>query len=231
MMLKREVSMCFSAEASFAGGVVISAIGVATLKKARKPERRLFAIIPLLFGFQQLAEGVLWITLRSGGPEQLQNAAAYMFLITALVIWPVMIPLSIWLMEKVKHRRKILVGVTVTGGIVSLFYAFCLISYDVAPQINGFHIEYIDKFPYTLVNIAFWFYVASTVSPMFISSVKRMWLFGILITASFVVTRIFFAQYLTSVWCFFAALISVAIYWILSESSGKASVLTQEFHQ
>jgi heme/copper-type cytochrome/quinol oxidase subunit 4 len=217
--------MCFSAEASFAGSVVLSAIGVATVKKARVPEQRLFAVIPLLFGIQQFTEGVLWVTLRSGGHERLQNAAAQIFLITALVIWPVMIPLSIWLMEKVKQRRQVLTGIIVAGGIISLFYAFCLISYDVTPQISGFHIEYIDQFPYTLVNIAFWFYVASTVSPMFISSVKRMWLFGILITVSFVVTRIFFAQYLTSVWCFFAALISAAIYWILSESPGKAGPL------
>jgi len=39
---------------------------------------------------------------------------------------------------------------------------------------------------------------------------------------SYLVTIIFFSHYLTSVWCFFAALISVAIFWILSES--KATV-------
>ena len=210
--------MCFSAGASFAGGVIISAVGVATVRKVRKPTQRLFAGIPLLFGFQQFAEGVLWVTLRSGGHDWLQNAATYIFLITALVIWPVMIPLSIWFIEEVKKRKKILAGLIVTGGILSLFYAFCLISYDVTPQINGFHIQYVDEFPRTLVDIAFLFYLASTVAPLFVSSVRRMWLVGILMTVSFLVTRIFFAQYLTSVWCFFAALISVVIYWIISES-------------
>jgi len=210
--------MCFSAGASFAGGVVISAVGVATVRKVRKPTQRLFAGIPLLFGFQQFAEGVLWVTLRSGGHDWLQNAATYIFLITALVIWPVMIPLSMWFIEEVKKRKKILAGLIVTGGILSLFYAFCLISYDVTPQINGFHIQYVDEFPWTLVNIAFLFYLASTVAPLFVSSVRRMWLVGILFTVSCLVTRIFFAQYLASVWCFFAALISVVIYWILSES-------------
>jgi len=210
--------MCFSAGASFAGGIVISAVGVATVRKVRKPTQRLFAGIPLLFGFQQFAEGVLWVTLRSGGHDWLQNAATYIFLITALVIWPVMIPLSMWFIEEVKRRKKILAGLIVTGCLPSLFYAFCLISYDVTPQINGFHIYYVDDFPKTLVDIAFLFYLASTVAPLFVSSVRRMWLVGILITVSCLVTRIFFAQYLTSVWCFFAALISVVIYWILSES-------------
>ena len=210
--------MCFSAGASFAGSLVISAVGVATVRKVRKPTQRLFAGIPFLFGFQQFAEGVLWITLRSGGHDWLQNAATYIFLITAMVIWPVMIPLSMWFMEEGKKRKKILAGLIVTGGIVSIFYAFCFISYDVTSRINGFHIQYFDEFPRTLVTIASVFYPVSTVAPLFVSSVRRMWLFGILITVSWLVTGIFFAQYLTSVWCFFAALISVAIYWILHES-------------
>ena len=90
----QEWHMCFSAAASFAGSAAISAVGIATQRKVRKPSQRLFAIIPLLFGFQQFAEGILWITLRSGEHPWLQNAATYIFLITALVIWPVMVPLS-----------------------------------------------------------------------------------------------------------------------------------------
>jgi hypothetical protein len=211
--------MCFSAGASFAGGVVISAIGLATQGKVRKPSQRLFAVIPLLFGLQQFAEGILWITLKSGEHAWLQSAATYIFLITALVIWPVMIPLSMWLMEEVKLRKRILAGLIVTGGILSLFYAFCLISYNVTPQINSFHIQYVDDFPRTLVDIAFIFYLVSTIAPLFVSSVRRMWLFGILITASCIVTGILFSYYLTSVWCFFAALISVTIYWILNNKS------------
>lgn len=214
--------MCFSAGASFAGGVVISAVGIASTRKIKKPTQRVFAGIPLLFGFQQFTEGVLWVTLRSGGHEWLQNAAAYIFLITALVIWPVIIPLSMWFMEEVTKRKKILVGLTVTGGMLSLFYAICLVLYDVTPQINGFHIQYVDEFPKTLVDIAFLFYLASTIAPLFVSSIRRMWLFGILVTVSCLVTGIFFAQYLTSVWCFFAALISVVIYLILNESHTTA---------
>lgn len=220
--------MCFSAVASFAGGVVISAVGVATQRKVRKPAQRLFALIPLLFGFQQFLEGVLWITLRAGGLDWLQNTATYIFLITALVIWPVMIPLSMWFMEELKARKNILVGLITAGGIVSIFYIYCLISYNVTAQINSFHIQYIDEFPAILVRIAFAFYLASTIVPLFVSSFKRMWLFGILIMVSCIVTGIFFSQYLTSVWCFFAALISIAIYWILSGTRSEAEELTKE---
>jgi len=111
----------------------------------------------------------------------------------------------------------------VTGGLLSVSYAFCFIFYDVTPRINGFHIQYVDNFPSTLVTVASFFYPVATVVPLFVSSVRRVWLFGILITISYIVTGIFFAQYLTSVWCFFAALISVAIYWVLSTSPATAS--------
>jgi hypothetical protein len=216
--------MCFSAGASFASGIVISAIGIATLGKVSKPAQKLFAVIPLLFDLQQFTEGVLWITLRSsGGYEGLQNAATYIFLITALIIWPVLLPLSMWFMEKVKTRKKILAVLIVAGSISSLFYGFCLIFYNVTPQIQSFHIQYIDNFPWPLVSIIFIFYFASTVAPLFVSSIRRAWLFGILITISYIVTRIFYAQYVTSVWCFFAALLSVVIYWILRGSRTDTS--------
>ena len=158
--------MCFSAGASFAGGVIISTVGVASLKKAGKPSRTLFAGIPLLFGLQQFAEGVLWITLRSNGNAWLQTAVTYIFLGTALVIWPIVTPLSVWFMEGVKRRKHILIGFIILGSLLSLFYAFCLIAYDVIPQISNFHIQYIDDFPRTLVTIALVLYFASTIIPL-----------------------------------------------------------------
>jgi hypothetical protein len=213
--------MCFSATASFAGGAVITAIGVATLTRVKKPNQVPFGLIPLIFGIQQCAEGVLWLTLKSGNQDTLQNTAMYIFLITALVIWPTMIPFSIRLLEKGVQRRKILAVMMALGGIVSLFYAWCLISYNAHPEIQSFHISYITDFPGGLVMAAFVIYLAVTILPLFVSSVKRMWIFGILIAVSCLITGIFFEQYLTSVWCFFAALISMAIILILNGINGR----------
>lgn len=220
--------MCFSAEASFAGSAVISVVGIATLTKIDKPKQILFASIPLLFGIQQCAEGMLWITLKSGGHEVLENTATYIFLVTALVIWPTMIPLSVWLMESVKKRRKVLAWLIPLGGILSLFYAFCLFSFNVTPQIQSFHIQYVDEFPDILVKIAFVCYLITTIAPIFVSSVKRMWIFGILIAISCLVTGIFFMQYLTSVWCFFAAIISILIFLIIIGNRNKTEELAKE---
>jgi uncharacterized membrane protein len=45
---------------------------------------------------------------------------------------------------------------------------------------------------------------------------------------SCLVTAIFFRQYLTSVWCFFAALISGVIYWILRDSKREFNFNKQD---
>jgi hypothetical protein len=219
--------MCFSATASFAGGAVITVIGVAALTKIKKREQIPFGIIPLLFGLQQCAEGVLWITLKSGNHGALQDAGTYIFLIAALAIWPTFVPLSVWLLEGGKTRRKILAGLMITGSIVSLFYIYCLVFLNVHPEIQSFHLQYVNDYPGTLVLIAFILYLAATILPLFVSSVKRMWIFGILIAVSCLVTGIFFTQYLTSVWCFFAALISISIFWILSSLNGRPARTTE----
>ena len=49
--------MCFSAPASFIAGTALSVIGVAALKRTESKSEIPFALIPLLFGIQQLIEG------------------------------------------------------------------------------------------------------------------------------------------------------------------------------
>jgi hypothetical protein len=210
--------MCFSAEASFAGGVIISAIGVATIRKVHNPSQLIFASIPLFFGIQQFAEGFVWLTLPI--PEYLgaQKIATYIFLIMADFLWPMMIPLAVLFMEKDSGKRKILWALFIAGLSLSLYYAFCLMSFSVHPQISGYHIQYQTDFPKSLSMIAFAIYLIVTIAPLFVSSIKRTHLLGIFMFLSCLVTAIFFRQYLTSVWCFFAALISGVIFWILRDS-------------
>jgi hypothetical protein len=218
--------MCFSAEASFAGGVIISAIGVFTVTKVHKPTQILFATIPLFFGVQQITEGLLWLAIPNPDYATLQKITTYLFVIMAEVLWPFMIPLSVLLMEEKKNRKRYLWVLLVMGLSLSAYFTFCLITFTVTPKIMGYHIEYNDTFPDSLRMIVFAVYVIASITPLFVSSIKRTHLLGILMALSCLVTAIFFTQYLTSVWCFFAALISVVIYWILSDSKRKLRMIT-----
>jgi len=213
--------MCFSAEASFAGGIIISTIGVATIKEVHKPSQLVFASIPLFFGAQQITEGCLWLTLPNSEYSNVQMFAKYIFLIMAEVLWPMMIPLSVLFMEKNNKRKKILWILLFMGISASLYYAYCLLFFNVTPQIMGYHIQYRTDFPKFSTSLAFIIYFIASITPLFISSIQRTHLLGILMFLSCVVTAIFFWQYLASVWCFFAALISGVIFWILRDAKRK----------
>lgn len=210
--------MCFSPEASFAGGIIISSIGVATVLKVHKPSQILFASIPLFFGIQQIVEGTLWISIPNPDYINLQKISTYFFLIMADVVWPVMIPLSVMFMETNTRRKRIMLILLIMGIILSMYYSVCLFFLNVTPEISGYHIHYRTDFPESLAMVAFIVYLIVTITPLFISSIKRTHILGILMFLSCLITGIFFTQYLISVWCFFAALISGVIFWILRDS-------------
>jgi len=210
--------MCFSAGASFVGGIIISGIGVATIREVHKPSQLIFASIPLFFGVQQIAEGCLWLTLPDADYINIHKIAKYFYLIMAQVLWPAIIPVSVLLMEENKNRIKILQVLLGMGLSLSLYYFFCLLFFKVTPQIIGYHIQYNTDFPDSLAIAAFIVYLIATITPLFVSGIKRTQLLGRLMFLSCLITAIFFTQYLISVWCFFAALISGVVFWILRDS-------------
>lgn len=210
--------MCFSPEASFTGGVIIFSIGVAAVKSVHKPSQLVFAIIPLFFGIQQITEGFLWLSLQNPEFPNIQKLTSTIFLIMAEILWPMVIPLSVLLMEENKSKKRILRVFLVIGILLSSYYAYCLLNFTVNPQIINYHIQYNNDFPVAFRNIAFAAYLISTITPLFVSSIKRMHYLGVLMFLSCLISAMFFKQYLTSVWCFFAAFISVAIFWILKDS-------------
>jgi hypothetical protein len=93
--------------------------------------------------------------------------------------------------------------------------------FNVTPQIKGYHIQYKTDFPNSWTILAFITYFIASVTPLFVSSIKRTHLLGILMSLSFLVTAVFYLQYLASVWCFFAALMSGVIFWILRDAKKK----------
>ena len=210
--------MCFSAGASFAGGVVISAIGVVTIREVHKPSQIVFACIPVFFGIQQIVEGCLWIALPDADYLNMQKIATYFYLMMAQVLWPAIIPVSVLLMEEDKKRKGILRILLFMGLSLSVYYLNCLIFFNVNPQIMGYHIQYNTEFPDSLAIPAFIIYLIATITPLFVSGINRTHLLGILMFLSCLITGIFFTQFLISVWCFFAALISGVIFWILRDS-------------
>ncbi|MGM0579544.1 MAG: DUF6629 family protein [Bacteroidota bacterium] len=207
--------MCFSAEASFGVGAVLTITGIASIKKTNSPKQVLFASIPLLFAIQQISEGFLWLSLEQTDWAFVESTSTYVFLIFAQVFWPIWVPLSILLIERDEQRRKILYFLLIIGLAIGSYLAYCIAVYDVSATIVNHHISYSLDFPFQLSLLAGVIYFMPTVFSPFISSVKQMIYLGLSILISYLVTTVFFHEFIISIWCFFAAVLSGIVLWIV----------------
>jgi hypothetical protein len=203
--------MCFSSEASFVTGTVLVGTGILSLKIVPEKKYIVFAGIPVLFGIQQLIEGILWLSFTHSEYQGLKILSTYAFLLFAQVIWPVWVPLSVLLMEKNEKRKKILRAFLWIGIVLAAYLGYCLLNYEVYANVGEHHIHYSLLFPTQFKWLSGLFYFFPTTISPFISSAKKNWIIGGLLILSHVISKIFFHDYLISVWCFMAALISLIV--------------------
>jgi hypothetical protein len=216
--------MCFSPGASIAAGVLLTFVGTETLRKVHKPEQIAFAAIPIVFAFQQFSEGALWLTIGKPGLESVQALATTVFLIMAQIIWPLLVPIAVLLMEHHKIRKRILYVLIALGAVAAAYYTYSMVSYHSYARISYLHIEYMtrNQVPLDIVKITgIASYLIATLVPFFVSSIKRTYILGVVMVLSCIVSAVFFTLYFTSVWCFFAAVISFLIYFTIRASHKK----------
>ena len=209
--------MCFSANASFIAGAALTVVGVASLSQVRKPAQWMFAAIPLLFAIQQVCEGFVWLSLSDGVFSHWHGTAKYAFLIFAQIIWPTWIPLSYLLIERSPKRRKIIRYFLFAGIATTLLLSYRLLFSNAIAQIDGCHISYKIDSTTTMMIVTGILYLSAIVVAPFISSWKRAFILATANLVSLTVTQLFFEVYLVSVWCFFAAVQSVLIFFVMRE--------------
>jgi hypothetical protein len=204
--------MCFSATGSFALAGVLTGVGVASLAQHQSRVFRLLAAAPLLFAAQQAAEGIVWLTLDEKAGA-LHATAVNAFLGLALVVWPAYLPLSLLLAERRPRRRRALVALGVVGAIVSATAWFLLARWQPAAQAVGHSIHYefasIDLPGREFILVVG--YVLPTVVPFFVSSATLTRTIGLTLVVALLVTAVVERETLTSVWCFFAAILSALL--------------------
>ena len=216
--------MCFSAGASMTAGVLLTFAGTETLRKVHKPSQIVFACMPLFFAFQQLSEGIVWLTIPRNDYAELQAIATYVYLVMAQFIWPILVPLAVLLMERNRTRKKILLLLLIIGVIASLYYLHGLVVYHAHAEISYLHINYKYKrnFQSPFSNFPTTLYLLATLAPFFVSSVERVHIIGIIFVLSAIISIGLFTECLISIWCFFAATVSFVVYYTIRESHKKS---------
>lgn len=204
--------MCFSANVSYASAALLIATGAATTLGSSKSQK-MIAAIPLLFGVQQVAEGIVWQTMGQESASSLHQFGILMFLTFANVIWPGWLPWSLYKVETHEKRKRILKVLGVVGLVVSLLAGWMLFTGNVTVYVDGHSLAYSlrDFKRYWPVNIEFVLYFTPTMLPFFISSLRTVKRAGYLVFGSWALAQVINQETTTSVWCFFAALISLYI--------------------
>jgi hypothetical protein len=199
--------MCFSASASFIAGGSLCAVGAATLSKARRAGEVPFAAIPLLFGIQQLIEGVLWLSFRLDA-ALVNQISTYAYSMFSHVLWPVLVPIAVGLLEPERRRRAFL-ALQLGGIAVGVYLLYLIVRFPITSKIDE-HIVYVSPHFYQLPVMTL--YLAATCASCMFSSRRLVRVFGGLALLSFGAAYWIHAAAFFSVWCFFAALLSGIIY-------------------
>jgi len=218
--------MCFSAKASFIAAGALSVIGLLSIRKATNTKKLIpLASTPLLFALQQASEGLVWIALTTEPPHYLYNIGIYTFVFFAGAWWPLYTATILYTLEEKPTRKKLLFLFSIFGITTGILYFISLITQPVQAFVVNHHIYYpVLSYPFgtttstaanyaqTILSVM---YLISTAVPCFLSSIQFTSLLGVVLCLAFTTSQLFFVPTTASTWCFFAAIASILIYFIV----------------
>lgn len=202
--------MCFSATANFAGSAVLGTIGVATLAEVKHRRAFLFGAMPLLFAIHQFIEGFVWLGLDNVLPAYVAHDAGAAFVLYAQGLLPFLLPLSVYLIEPTKRKQKRMLWFVLLGGGLMLYLLWGLTAYPLQVYAHGHSIVYFN--PVTTTTAVAVLYVMATCGALLLSGFRYLIALGVANVIGLLTVMIVMRYAFTSIWCAYAAVISVLIY-------------------
>lgn len=200
--------MCFSPEADLVAGVVVTALGVDALRHARRRELVPLAALPVVLGVHQLIETLVWWNLRGGVSGFIGRPAAWIYVVIAVCVVPVLVPYAFSQMGAT--RRRSVARVLVLCGLVSaMLLTVGLASGSMHASVEGHHIAYHLYTPWQPFTLGL--YIVATCAPGLLSDAPALRVFGV--TNLLVVAALIWLaeSAVVSLWCVWAAVSSALI--------------------
>ncbi len=217
--------MCFSPEASLIASAFLTIMTVASYRQVIKQNTQVSARLGLVlvcagFALQQFCEGLVWLGLLKNFNSLFTQTAIYSFIFFAFIFWPAYIPVCIYRLEQDAKLRKVLKVFMAIGFTTAILLLARVIYFGVTAQVASCHIMYnsnISQFSFGFTLTVMLAYLIATVGSLLVSSFPKMRLMGALIGIAYLAAYLFYLNFLISVWCFFAAIISLMIYYLVTQ--------------
>ena len=202
--------MCFSPEGDLAGGVVVTAIGIDACRHLRGRNNLLIlAAVPLLLGAHQIDESLVWWSLQNHVPHLAGRIAMWIYLVIAMVVVPILIPVAILRLAPTARRRWIVAPFAALGLGVGIVLLVTMLRGPVTVQLGSYHLAYSIGLKHGLVIIGL--YVVATCGSLLVSGYHHIFVFGVINLVVVVILARLTADGFASLWCFYATLASGAI--------------------
>jgi hypothetical protein len=222
--------MCFSAAASFTAAATLVPLGLAAGSLSlRQGQGALLplALVPVFFGLQQALEGVVWLTVEQEGGSIWLSPAALGYLFFAYLFWLVWIPWSALRLERSTPgllRRPAMLGLLCLGLLIGvlLWLPLLLDPGRLAPAVVKGSLAYNARLlgdGWINLRLGSFVYGLIITLPLLLLPQAGMRIFGITLVLSYVLSQLMYVYAFTSVWCFFSALLSGMILWLVLDSS------------
>ncbi len=219
--------MCFSATASFVAASVLVPTGIYCLRSSNQVDRRYraFAMLPLIFGLQQVLEGGLWLALAQGDASAAHNLALA-FLLFSHVFWMGWIGYSAYLVEETPRLRLLLLSISVFGALFGavmyvplLFNEAWLVATIVQHSVH-YQLSFVTD-GYVSQRLLSLLYIGVILTPLLLSSDRyHNWLGGLALVSG-IVTWALYDWAFVSVWCYFAAILSLYVFYVIARAAQK----------
>ena len=202
--------MCFSPQADIVGGLAICVIGVDAVRHVRRRrEVLMLAWLPLLLGAHQLIEAIVWLWLQGHVPGGIGHVALWAYLLIALVLLPVFVPVAVTMLEPTRRRKLMMAPFVSIGAVIAVVLLAAMIRGPVGVRLAPYHLSYSLRLSYGLLIVAG--YVVAVCGSLLVSGYRNVAIFGIVnLVAVIVIARLTISGF-ASVWCGWAALSSVAV--------------------
>jgi hypothetical protein len=196
--------VCFSPQADVVGGIAIVAIGAdAALHLRRRRDHLLLATLPLLLGFHQLVESLIWWQLQGDVPHLIGRICLWIYMLIAFVVLPTFVPIAVLALETTRRLRWRMVPFVLLGAVVSVVLLVALLRGPVTVELRPYHLAYGTRLHAGWMIVTA--YVVAICGSLLFSGYRHIVVFGLANLLAVGILARLTVDGFASLWCGYAA--------------------------